>query len=44
MRKPRRRLANTEFKKRSETMIQLDGIKTAIPKLRETLIEVGDSL
>lgn len=33
-----------EFKKRSETMIQLDGIKTAIPKLRETLIEVGDSL
>ena len=25
-------------------MIQLDGIKTAIPKLRETLIEVGDSL
>ena len=33
-----------DFKKRSEMMIQLDGIKTAIPKLRETLIEVGDSL
>ncbi len=44
IRKLQTRLANTEFKKRSETMIQLDSIRGMLPSLAETLKEVGDSL